>query len=205
MPLELYAAFVAASVVLIAIPGPNVGLIIANSVAHGTRQGLVSALGANAANAAMLTLTVLGLVSLLAASAGVLGVLRWGGALLLVGLGLRQWSAAAGAAPRPSAQATFWQAALISLTNPATFVFYAAFFPQFIDAARDPLPQLVLLAGTFLAIALALDCGYAVLAAALRATLFAGERGVLAQRIGAALLMLLGVAIALLLAGAQTR
>ncbi len=37
MNLEVYAAFVVASVVLIVIPGPNVSLIVANSVAHGAR------------------------------------------------------------------------------------------------------------------------------------------------------------------------
>jgi hypothetical protein len=42
MPLELYLAFIAATVVLMVIPGPNVALIVANSVAHGTRFGLLT-------------------------------------------------------------------------------------------------------------------------------------------------------------------
>ena len=35
MNIELYAAFVLASVLLIIVPGPNVSLIVANSLAHG--------------------------------------------------------------------------------------------------------------------------------------------------------------------------
>jgi homoserine/homoserine lactone efflux protein len=35
MPLELYLAFIAATAILMVIPGPNVALIVANSVAHG--------------------------------------------------------------------------------------------------------------------------------------------------------------------------
>lgn len=203
MSLSIYLAFVAATVVLIAIPGPIVGLIIANSLAHGTRQGMLSALGANAATTAMLTLTVLGLVPLLAAATGAVTLLRWGGAVMLISLGLKQWKSAGVVAPPPSGRATFWQAALISAANPATFIFYVAFFPQFIDAAQDPLPQLAILAGTFLAIALTLDCGYAVLASGLRATLFSGRREIIAQRIGAALLGTLGIAIVLMLASAS--
>ena len=45
MSLDLYLAFVAASAVLILIPGPNVALIVANSVAHGTRFGLLTVAG----------------------------------------------------------------------------------------------------------------------------------------------------------------
>ena len=40
MSWELYLGFVLASVVLMLIPGPNVSLIVANSIAYGTRYGL---------------------------------------------------------------------------------------------------------------------------------------------------------------------
>ena len=37
MPLDLYLAFVLASAVLILIPGPNVTLLVANSLAYGAQ------------------------------------------------------------------------------------------------------------------------------------------------------------------------
>ncbi len=49
MSLELYLAFVAATAVLILIPGPAVALIVANALAHGTRGALVSVAGVSTA------------------------------------------------------------------------------------------------------------------------------------------------------------
>ena len=40
MSLELYAAYLAACIVIIMVPGPTVTLIIASSMRHGTRAGL---------------------------------------------------------------------------------------------------------------------------------------------------------------------
>src|SRR5258708_7788831 len=60
MALDLYLAFVLASVVLIVIPGPNAALIVANSVAHGGRFGLLTLAGTSSAVVVHLTLTALG-------------------------------------------------------------------------------------------------------------------------------------------------
>ena len=49
MSISLYAAFVAASTILMLIPGPNVALIVANSIALGGRFGLLTVLGTSAA------------------------------------------------------------------------------------------------------------------------------------------------------------
>src|SRR3974390_3136800 len=93
IPLSLYLAFVTASAVLIVIPGPNVSLIVANSVAHGTRYGLLTVAGTCAAIICQLALTAFGLTAVLA----VLGVwfdwLRWLGVGYLLWLGVQQWCA----------------------------------------------------------------------------------------------------------------
>ncbi len=65
MSIELYLAFVAASAALIAVPGPNVALIVANSVAHGRRYGLLTVAGTSAAMVPQLALTVLGMTGAL--------------------------------------------------------------------------------------------------------------------------------------------
>ena len=46
---ELYLGFIVASTILILIPGPNVSLIVANSIAHGTRYGLLTVVGTSSA------------------------------------------------------------------------------------------------------------------------------------------------------------
>ena len=66
------------------------------------------------------------------------------------------------------AEPLFWQGVLVSATNPKTLFFYAAFFPQFIDPASPPGPQLALLGVSFLVVATVLDGTYAVLAGQLR-------------------------------------
>ena len=68
--LNLYAAFVAAVTVLMLIPGPNVALIVANSVAHGARYGLLTVLGTSSAMVLQLAVTALGMTELLSTLGG---------------------------------------------------------------------------------------------------------------------------------------
>src|SRR3981189_3762564 len=95
MPLDLYVAFVLACVVLIVIPGPNVALIVANSVAHGARFGLLTVAGTSSAVGGRLALTVLGASAVLNFLAASFGWLRWLGVVYLVWLGIAAWRAPA--------------------------------------------------------------------------------------------------------------
>ena len=45
MSIELYAAYLVACLVIVIVPGPTVTLIIANSLRHGTRAGLLNVIG----------------------------------------------------------------------------------------------------------------------------------------------------------------
>ncbi len=174
MPFELYLAFMAACVVLVIIPGPNVALIVANSFAHGPRYALMTVAGTSSAIIVQLALVIAGLTTMLHAMSGVFLVCKWLGVAYLIWLGVRYWRAAP---PDLNAQAdraarryrdVFAQGFLISLTNPKTLVFYAAFFPQFMHPAMPALPQFLLLGMTFLLIATVSDSGYAMLAGRIR-------------------------------------
>lgn len=201
MPLDLYLAFVAACILLIVIPGPNVALIVANSMAHGARYGLMTVAGTASAMLLQLALVVLGASALLGALAGLFDWLRWLGVAYLLWLGLRTWRAAAsdlsGIAAEPrSAHAIFARGFLVSLANPKTLLFYAAFLPQFVSAdSEQATRQLLLLSATFLVIAVLLDGAWALLAARLRSLLQARAR--LRNRLTGALLMGAGVGLAL--------
>ena len=70
-----------------------------------------------------------------------------------------------------SARLIFARGFLVGLTNPKTLVFYGAFFPQFITPGPDASDQLLVLAATFLVVAVLLDSGWALLAGRLRALL----------------------------------
>src|SRR5262245_13844825 len=93
MDLSTFIAFVAASVVFIAIPGPNVALICSQSLAHGLRYGLYTVLGVGAGAAVQLFLVVIGTGALLAYLSSWFEWLRWLGVLYLLYLGIKSWRA----------------------------------------------------------------------------------------------------------------
>lgn len=199
MPLDLYLGFVAATLVLILIPGPNVALIVANSVAHGTRYGLVTMAGTSVALALQLALTVAGLSAMLALMATWFELLRWLGVAYLAWLALRAWRAPATdlarTAPEPrAARAMILRGFLVALTNPKTLLFFGAFLPQFVSRDAAPLGQLVLLAATFLVLAIGGDAVWAALAGRARVVL---ARGRWRNRVTGGLLMGAGVGLAL--------
>ena len=197
---DLYLTFVAASALLIAIPGPNVALIVANSVAHGARYGLMTVAGTASAMVVQLALVVLGASAVLGLLAELFDGLRWLGVAYLVWLGMRIWRSAAmdlrATAAEPRAlPAIFIRGFAVSLTNPKTLIFYAAFLPQFVRAdAGDARHQLLVLAGTFLVVAVLLDGTWALLASRLRGLLRARAR--LRNRLTGGLLIGAGIGLA---------
>jgi len=200
MSLELYLAFIAATAILMVIPGPNVALIVANSVAHGTRFGLLTVAATSSAVVVHLSLTVLGATAVLAFLAASFDWLRWLGVAYLVWLGIATWRAPAVdfAATRPqarSARLIYARGLLVGLTNPKTLLFYGAFFPQFITPGPSAPDQLLVLAVTFLTVAIVLDSVWAILAGRLRALTVARVR--LRNRLTGGLLVGAGVGLSL--------
>ena len=139
---DLYLAYILACIVLIVIPGPNVALIVANSVAHGARFGLLTVAGTSSAVVVQLSLTVLGATAVLNFLAASFDWLRWLGVVYLVWLGIAAWRAPAVDLARVGPQARsarliFARGFLVGLTNPKTLLFYGAFLPQFITPGPD--------------------------------------------------------------------
>src|SRR5476649_2108830 len=87
MSIELYAAYLVACVVIIIVPGPTVTLIIANSLRHGTRAGLLNVVGTQLGLAVMVAIVGVGLTSLIEAMGHWFDWLRLVGAAYLVWLG----------------------------------------------------------------------------------------------------------------------
>src|SRR5580765_8974747 len=198
--MHLYFAFVLAVTILMLIPGPNVALIIANSVAYGPRYGLLTVAGTSSAMVVQLALTVLGMTELLGTLGAWFEWIRWIGVAYLIYLGVAQWRAPpvnlAEVAPEPkSARAMFMRALLVSLTNPKTLFFYGAFFPQFVVTSHDVGAQVAILSATFLLLAVLLDGCWALAAGRARGLL--AMRGRLRNRISGGLLMGAGVGLAL--------
>ena len=162
--------FIAASAVLLVVPGPAVLYVVARSVEQGTRAGIVSTLGISFGTLAHVVAAALGLSAVLAGSAVAFQALKYVGAVYLVYLGIQTLR---GTAPTPSGSVPlarshrrlFWQAALVNLLNPKTALFFFAFLPQFIDPARgDAGPQVAFLGSLYVAMALVNDGAYVLLA-----------------------------------------
>ena len=164
---ELYLAYLIATIVIIVVPGPSVTLIIANSLRHGTRAGLMNVAGGQLGIALLITLVGFGLASVIEAMGVWFDWLRFLGAAYLIWLGwklIRSPGAIGetGQAPKPRG-GFFLQGFLVSASNPKTLVFFGAFIPQFIDPARDYGTQIAIMGATAIVVATISDALYAIL------------------------------------------
>lgn len=198
MASDLLPAFAVAVLALMLIPGPNVALILANSVAFGRRHGFLTVAGTSSAMMVHLAVTSAGMTALLGLLSEWFELLRWLGAAYLVVLGILAWRApAADPAAAPALPArTVARGFLVSLTNPKVLLFYGAFFPQFLDPAGDVAAQMTVLSVLFVTIAIAVDSLWVCAASGVR-PLLAG-RGTLVNRLSGGLFVGAGIGLAVM-------
>jgi threonine/homoserine/homoserine lactone efflux protein len=177
MPLDHWLAFVAASAVLLAIPGPTVVLIISYALGHGRRAAGSTVAGVALGDFTAMTASLLGLGALLAASATLFTVLKWVGAAYLIYLGVKLWrapvaeQAADVEAPVERHGRIFLHAYAVTALNPKSILFFVAFLPQFLDRSSPVPAQLLICEATFLVLATLNAFAYALLASAARRTI----------------------------------
>ncbi|MFZ5779100.1 MAG: LysE family translocator [Pseudomonadota bacterium] len=168
MSIDVYAAYLVACVIVVLVPGPTVTLILANSIRHGVRAGLLNVLGTQIGLALMIGVVGLGLTSLMEAAGQWFDWLRLAGAAYLIWLGwkmLRSAREEKGArAPEPPRGGFVVQGALVALCNPKTLIFFGAFFPQFIDPTGQQGLQLMIMGVTAMGVAALSDSLYALAA-----------------------------------------
>lgn len=164
-----YLIYVAACVAVVAVPGPTVTVIIANSMRYGTRAGLMNVAGTQVGILSMIVILAVGFTAVVEAMGQVFDWLRLIGAAYLIWLGVKLWRArgelAAGrAASNGSARKFFIQGFLVIWSNPKALLFFGALIPQFIDPAQPAWIQTVVLGMTFIVIATVLDSTYGLIA-----------------------------------------
>jgi threonine/homoserine/homoserine lactone efflux protein len=165
----LLAVFAAATFALTATPGPGVLYVVGRSIGGGRRIGLASMLGIETGEAVYIAAAALGLTAVLATSAIALSVVRYAGAAYLVILGIRAWRrpegvASADAGPAAGPWGAYGRGLVVQLLNPKVAVFFVAYFPQFIRPGQPVAPQVLVLGCVYLAICVAVDAGYVLLA-----------------------------------------
>ncbi len=199
MPIETWAAFAAASAVLLIIPGPTILLVVSYALGQGWRTALPMAAGVALGDFTAMTLSMLGIGALLAASATVFTILKWIGAAYLIYLGVKLFRAggALRADPRTgavSAAKMVGHAWLVTALNPKSITFFVAFLPQFLNRDADFFTQMLIFEATFLVLAFANAFGYALVAARAR-SLVRNPRAIgIFNRTGGSLLIGAGIA-----------
>ncbi len=172
MSLDHWLAFVAASSVLLAIPGPTVVLVISYALGHGRKPAAAIVAGVALATLTTMTASVLGLGAVLATSATVFTVLRFVGGAYLVYLGVKLWRSpvrvSEGDVPQTTLLRMFAHSYAVTALNPKGIVFFVAFVPQFLDSSLPFWPQVSILETTFVFLATASAALYAILASAAR-------------------------------------
>jgi leucine efflux protein len=161
--------YVAGTLLIILLPGPNSLFVLSTAAQRGVRRGYRAACGVFLGDAVLMFLSAAGVASLLKSTPLLFSVVKYSGAAYLtwVGFGMlrsawrsarsRQAPAEAAAPGAPVEVATapgtpaglstsdrrspFRKALAISLLNPKAILFFVAFFVQFVDPAY-PTPAL---------------------------------------------------------------
>ena len=175
MSFDLWLTFVAASVVLLIIPGPTILLVLSYALSQGRRVALATAAGVALGDLIAMTTSLLGLGAIVLASATAFSVLKWIGAVYLIWLGVKMMRSAGHvnapellSAPKRAACGIFGHAAIVTALNPKGIGFFIAFVPQFLDPSRAITPQFAVMIATFVGLAALNALAYALLADKLR-------------------------------------
>jgi threonine/homoserine/homoserine lactone efflux protein len=174
MSIDLWLAFIAASAILLIIPGPTILTVISYSMAHGRRANVPLVAAVALGDSTALVVSLLGLGALLATSALWFTAVKWIGGLYLLYLGIKLLRAGISSAElaAPDASGSRWKlfanTYLVTALNPKGIVFFVAFLPQFINPGSSVTQQLWVLGATFVAMATINATLYSVFAGSAR-------------------------------------
>ena len=199
----LWAGFLVASLIVGLLPGPGVTSIVGYALTSGLRTALGSVFGATAGNAVAMAFSLAGVGVLLEQYPAAFSILKWVGAVYLIGIGLfgimTASSGADGEVQEVRAiepRTAFWGTFAITAVNPKTIIFFVAFTPQFMSPQLDYWTQAGVLFVTFVAVVTLSDAFYAFAASWIAGFLKGPKVHVWSKRIGGAVLMVAGVATA---------
>jgi homoserine/homoserine lactone efflux protein len=191
----IFLPYVLACILFSVVPGPSVTIVVANSLAGGTRAGLLTILGTEIAMLSMVFVVALGLEAVMTLVSEAFLFIKLVGAAYLIWIGWKMFHSSGklelGRSARLPAARYLWQGAVVNWSNPKTLLFLGAFLPQFVDMSRPAFGQIMILGLIVMAVATASDAVYAVAAGRARQALTAA-RVRLVSRVSGVILMLGG-------------
>jgi homoserine/homoserine lactone efflux protein len=189
--------YIAACFLFSIVPGPSVTVVVANSLAGGTKAGAATILGTEIAMLSMVLIVALGLQAVMALVSDAFTVIKFVGAAYLIWIGFKMFTSSGRLEMRAAGEKLplgryVWQGALVNWSNPKTLLFLGAFLPQFIDLSRPAFGQIMTLGLIVMAVATLTDLFYAVIAGRAR-QLLTVARVRMMNRVSGVILMLGGV------------
>lgn len=193
-------AFATASVVLLVIPGPAVLYIVNRSLSDGRTAALASVGGLETGNLVHAIAATVGLSAVVATSATAFNIVKWAGAVYLIGVGLtallrRPEVIAIADDVGVSMGRAYAQGVVVNVLNPKVALFFLSYLPQFVDTSRSSTwTQVLTLGVVFVLIGSVTDSTWAITASSLRRVLLRGRAlGVMRRWVSGSVFVTLGV------------
>ena len=149
--LRTLLAFVPVAVLVTITPGPATAMVVRSAAAGGRRSALACTAGNSLGVLAWGALAAAGLAAAVATSVTVFTVVKLAAAVVLIVLGVQSLRHRARSATGASDGRAFRDGLVTSVSNPKLAVFYVALFPQFVPAGAPVLPSAMLMAATIVA------------------------------------------------------
>ena len=174
MTLTTWIAYLVAVIIICISPGPGALSSMSAGMKYGFAVGMWNLLGLQLAIVVNVLLIWLGLGALLAASTTAFDIMKYGGALYLIYLGVQKFREQPVPFEVINANTTFSdtsrvglikQGLLVNLTNPKGIIFLVAVLPQFIDATQPTGIQYAVMGLTMVVVDVLVMMGYTGLAA----------------------------------------
>jgi threonine/homoserine/homoserine lactone efflux protein len=165
--------FLAAALVIAAIPGPGIFYVAARTLSEGRGSGFASTAGTALGGLVHVVAGSLGISAIILASAELFAAVKFVGALYLVWLGIKTFRNAGRALSLDSEpvgdKRAFRDGVLVEALNPKTAAFFLAFIPQFLDpAGSHPTLQFIVLGAISVTLNTLVDVVVVLMASATR-------------------------------------
>ncbi|MFK7838382.1 MAG: LysE family translocator [Sulfitobacter sp.] len=148
----LFASFLAATLLIIAFPGPSCALAASQLVRRGPRATYLCVAGDALGSVVHIIIAVASLQMLIGLADVVLPYLQIAGGLFILYLGLstlRQGHHESGSEVLNADRSAFLSGFFACVTNPKAIVFFVALFPGFISTDHAILPQTLIYGAVF--------------------------------------------------------
>ena len=136
--------FLAAALILAAVPGPGIFYVAARTISGGSAAGIASTAGTALGGTVHVIAGAVGVSAIILASAELFTALKFCGALYLIWLGIRTFREAGmlqiAQGSHTGAGRAFYEGILVEALNPKTAAFFLAFIRNS-SARQQPIPR----------------------------------------------------------------